>query len=224
MSTESAQPRKSRRLLIIAGLILSWSITLGSIFFVIYRLRMPSTTSSGAAIVDSSSYFDGVTPIDPPRKVADFTLTGTDGQPLSLSDLYGKVTLLYFGYTHCPDVCPLTLGDFKRVKDKLGDNASKVNFLMVSVDGARDTPEQMKRFLSGFDPSFVGMTGNTDQLQAIAPDYDLYFHANVEEGENYTVDHTASIFVIDPEGNLRMSFTFGTDPDVIVGHLKDLLS
>ena len=223
MSSESQPTRKSPNLLLIGALIISLSITLGSIFFIIYRLANPPTADTGAAVVDAAAYFDGSTAVDPPRQISDFTLTGNDGQPLSFSELHGKVTLLYFGYTHCPDICPMTLSDFQQVKTALGEQAEQVNFVMISVDGARDTPEQMQRYLSGFDPEFVGMTGSADELQGISDDFGLYFHANTDQGEHYTVDHTGSIFMIDEAGLLRTIFTFGTEPDVISEHVQDLL-
>ena len=121
MSTETPPARKSSRLLLIAALVLSMAITAGSLFFILDRIINPgNTTSTGAAIVDSGDFFDGSTAIDPPREIGDFTLTGNDGQPLSLSDLRGKVTLLYFGYTHCPDVCPTTLNELRQVKRQSG--------------------------------------------------------------------------------------------------------
>lgn len=221
MSSET-QPRKSPRLLLLVVLILSLSITIGSVFFIIYRLAT-QTTDTGAAVIDPDNYFDGSTAVDPPRQLSDFTLTGNDGKPLSLSDLQGKVTLLSFGYTNCPDVCPQTMGDFERVKEKLGAQADEVNFLLISVDGVRDTPEVMQRYMSAFDPAFLGMTGTEDDLKRIGGDYGLYFRANPEKDGAYTVDHTAGIFMIDREGFLRTIFTFGTEPDVITGHVQELL-
>ncbi len=222
MSSETQQPRKTPRLLMMVVLILSLSITIGSIFFIIYRIST-QTTDTGSAVIDANNYFDGGTVVDPPRQLSDFTLTGNDGQPLSLSDLRGKVTLLSFGYTHCPDVCPQTMGDFERVKDGLGADAADVNFVLVSVDGVRDTPETMQRYMGAFDPDFLGMTGTTDDLQRIGGDYGLYFRANAEQDGNYTVDHTSGIFMIDQEGLLRTIFIFGTEPDVITGHVRELL-
>lgn len=222
MSSETQQSRKSPRLLIIIALILSLSITLGSIFFIIYRIRT-QTTDTGAAVIDADNYFDGATAVEPPRQLSDFTLTGNDGKPLSLSDLRGKVTLISFGYTNCPDVCPQTMGDFERIKDMLGEQADDVNFLLISVDGVRDTPETMQRYISAFDPDFLGMTGSEDDLRRIGGDYGLYFRANPESNGTYTVDHTAGMFMIDREGFLRTIFTFGTEPDVITGHVRELL-
>jgi protein SCO1/2 len=220
-SQTQESPRSPRRLLIVAALI-SLLITAAALFFVFSRLTN-TLTDTGSAIVDSENYFDGGTVIDPPRKLSDFTLTGNDGQPLSLSDLSGKVTLLYFGYTHCPDVCPITLGDYKQIKAALGAAADQVNFLMISVDGVRDTPEHMQRYLGAFDPAFLGMTGREDDLKRIGVDFGLYFRANTEQGENYTVDHTASIFMVDQDGFLRTIFAFGTEPDVITEYVRELL-
>lgn len=223
MSAEKPPQSTPPRPLLIGALILSLVITAGAVFFIFYRLTSQPTADGGAAIVDSESYFDGGTMIDPPRELSDFTLIGTDGQPLSLSDLRGKVTLLFFGYTHCPDVCPLTMGEYKRIKAALGDQADEVNFLMISVDGERDTPEHLNRYIGSFDEDFLGMTGTEDDLKRIGTDYGLFFQANTEEGENYTVDHTASMFMVDQEGYLRTIFTFGTEPDVITGYVQDLL-
>jgi protein SCO1/2 len=222
MSSETQQPRKSPRLLMTAALVLSLSITLGSIFFIIYRMTT-QTTDTGAAVIDPDNYFDGSTTIDPPRQLSDFTLTGKDGQPLSLSDLRGKVTLLAFGYTNCPDVCPVTMGDFERIKTMLDADAADVNFLLVSVDGIRDTPDVMQRYINAFDPDFLGMTGTADDLRRIGGDYGLYFRANAEQNGNYTVDHTSGIFMIDREGFLRTIFVYGTEPDVVTGYVRELL-
>jgi protein SCO1 len=220
----SSETRRPSRLLLIVVLVISLSITGGSLFFVFYQLsnQITATTNTGAAIVSSDSVSDGATMIDPPRQLADFTLTGVDGQPLSFSDLYGKVTLLYFGYTHCPDVCPITLGEFRQVKAHLGDAAENVNFLMISVDGARDTPEYLGRYLAGFDEEFYGMTGSEVDLRRIGVDYGLYFQAN--EGEYYTVDHTAAVFMVDQTGQLHAIFAYGTEPKVMVEKVQALLS
>ena len=217
----TSQTRKAPRLLIVIALVISLSITGGAILFIVYQLGQQSTVNTGAAVVDSASYFDGGTAVDPPLELADFTLTGKDGAPLSLSDLRGKVTLLVFGYTHCPDVCPVTLGDYQRVKAELGAEAENVNFLLISVDGVRDTADQMREYLGAFDPEFLGMTGSAAEVRSMGGDYGLIFEAN--PGENYTVDHTANTFLIDQDGFLQMIFTFGTEPVVMADYVRDLL-
>ncbi|MBZ0293855.1 MAG: SCO family protein [Anaerolineae bacterium] len=221
MSSET-QPRNSRTLLI-GGLVVALVVTAAVIFLLLNQvLNTPDTNNSGLAVVDSDSYFDGATVIDPPRPLTDFTLTADSGEPMSLSDLRGKVVLLYFGYTNCPDICPITLGDYKQVKADLGDLADDVAFLMISVDGTRDTPDRMASYLENFDPEFIGMTGEDQVLTKIGADYGLYYE--VQQGENYTVDHTASIFMINPDMELTTVFTYGTEPEVITEDIRDLLS
>ncbi len=158
----------------------------------------------------------GVTSIDPPRELADFTLPGSSGQPLSLSDLQGKFTLLFFGYTHCPDICPLTLAHWKSIRAKLGDDAAQMNFLFISVDGGRDTPEVMAQYLSRFDPTFIGMSGDDATLARIGGAYGLYYQLHTEEGENYSVDHTSQSYLINPQGQMIDMFSYDTAEDAVV--------
>lgn len=167
----------------------------------------------------------GGTPIDPPRSVGDFTLTSHTGAPISLSDLRGRPVLLFFGYTYCPDVCPTTLSEFKRVKEQLGDTGSRVAFVFISVDGARDTPERLARYVTGFDPEFIGMTGPEGQIRAIGADYGIYFEKVEIEGNSdaYLVDHSAATYLIDQEGRLCMIYPFQTAPSAISNDIRQLL-
>ena len=167
---------------------------------------------------------NGVIPVDPPMETRDFSLPGSNGQPLSLSDLQGKWTLVFFGYTHCPDFCPLTLAEWKNIKTALGDDAEPFNFLFISVDGARDTPEVLSQFLSRFDPAFVGMSGDEATLARIGPDYGLDYTLHTEEGVNYTVDHTTRVYLLDPQSRIVYEFSFGTDRNVIVQTLREALA
>ncbi|MBN1965380.1 MAG: SCO family protein [Anaerolineae bacterium] len=164
--------------------------------------------------------------IDPPRPVSDFTLTDQTGAPFSLSDLRGRAVLLFFGYTHCPDVCPLTLLEFRRVHDLLGTQAGDVAFVFVSVDGARDTPEALASTfaLRGVDDFAIGLTGDEAALRRIGADYGLYFERQADTGSqaDYLVDHTANSFLVDREGRLTTIFTFGTEPEQIAARIRDL--
>ena len=161
--------------------------------------------------------------LDPPKEVGDFTLTDQDGQPFRLSDLRGKVALLFFGYTNCPDVCPTTLAELKRVKALLGDEAEQVAFVFVSVDGSRDTPERLSAYVRAFDPQFIGLTGDDAALRPISRDFGVFYQrVNYESDVNYLVDHTASTFVVDQQGRLRLVFPYGTDPAAIVTRLRAL--
>lgn len=168
----------------------------------------------------------GVSILSEGRELMDFTLPSSSGDPLSLSDLRGSYALVFFGYTHCPDFCPLTLAEFKQVKTILGDDADNLNFLFVSVDGPRDTPETLARFLGRFDSEFIGMSGDDATLLRIGPDYGLYYERHTEEGGasgNYPVDHSTASYLIDPDGKLRVIFSYSAEPDVVAENVLALM-
>ncbi len=165
------------------------------------------------------------TRIEPPRQLNNFTLTNQDGQPMSLSDFAGKPTLLYFGYTFCPDVCPTSLADMARAQKLLGDLGTEVNFVMVSVDGERDTPEVLKRYLRNFSDTFVGLTGPPSEIRKIAPDYGVFFQKNQVAGTSaaYLVDHSTAIYLVDPQGRLHTIYGYGIPPTVLEQDLRQML-
>jgi len=163
--------------------------------------------------------------IEPRLLAADFSLMATTGQPAKLSDYRGKVVLLYFGYTFCPDVCPTTLVDVKRAFERLGPQAEDVQLLMVTVDPERDTPKKLGEYLRYFHPSFVGLTGTVDEIRRVADSFGAKFEKH--EGTaatGYLVDHTARVFVIDRQGYLSLSIPFGATPDEIAADLTYFLT
>jgi protein SCO1/2 len=165
------------------------------------------------------------TVFDPPIEVADFTLTRHTGDTFRLSDLHGKVAMLFFGYTNCPDVCPTTLAEFKRIKALLGDDADRVAFAFISVDGARDSPERLAAYVSAFDPDFIGLTGTDAEVRAVAQDYGVFFQrVDYDNPDNYLVDHTASSFAIGPDGRWRIKFSYGSDPAGMAAQIRRLLA
>jgi len=152
-------------------------------------------------------------------------LDDSEGRPRTLADFRGKVVAVTFGYTECPDVCPTTLQDWAQAMKKLGADASRVQFLFVSVDPARDTPERLGAYVHGFDPGFVGLRGDAKATDAAVKD----FHAYVEiqpgkSAEGYTVNHSSQVFVFDPSGKLRLMEAAGTSPDDIAGDVRALLA
>lgn len=195
------------------------------IFFDQLANRGGNTVNTGAAIVDAAAVFTGGMPIDPPRELKDFTLTSHKNTPFSLSDLRGRTALIYFGYTHCPDFCPITMSDFKQVKAALGEDAGQVAFVLISIDGARDTPDVLDAYLKNFDETFIGMTGSEDDIARISVDYELYVERQAGgSADDYLLDHQSSIFVVDAQGRLTMVYMHGTEPEVIVEDLRRLLS
>jgi protein SCO1/2 len=163
--------------------------------------------------------------VEPPQPAADFILTDQHGQPFRLSDQRGRIVNLFFGYTHCPDVCPTTLALWRQVELKLGADAEKVRFVFISVDPERDTPERLQEHLALFSPRLIGLTGDPAQLEPIYAAYHV-FHEKVPAPESalgYTVSHSSSVYVIDREGLWRMTYRFDANADDVVHDLRELL-
>jgi protein SCO1/2 len=182
-------------------------------------------SASPATEEGSAQENNGGTPVDPPKQLTNFTLTSQTGAPLRLSDLRGRAVLLFFGYTHCPDVCPTTLAEWKRIKATLGDAAKQVAFVFVSVDNERDQPAVLKKFLASFDPSFIGLTGDPATIAAIGKDYGLYLKSHADAGNaEYVVDHSPYSYLIDQDGGLRMIYSADVPESAISAGIKKMLS
>jgi protein SCO1/2 len=130
----------------------------------------------------------------------DFTLTAHSGERLDTASLRGKVLVLFFGYTHCPDICAPTLVKLAQARKALGDEGARVQVLFVSVDPAHDSPAQLKKFLAGFDPTFIGLTGSLEEVGAVAASHMVYF----KEGRGGQVEHTGMLFMKDARGRMRL--------------------
>lgn len=163
--------------------------------------------------------------LEDPVTVPDFALTDQSGQPFRLSDQRGQVVLLFFGYTSCPDVCPTTLGIWRRVHQALGDDANQVKFVFVTVDPERDTPERLGMHVNAFNPDFVGLTGTPEELEAVYDLFGVIHEKDTSSGTalGYLVSHTATTFVIDPEGLWRLRETYGTEAEDYVHDIQQLL-
>jgi protein SCO1/2 len=156
---------------------------------------------------------------------ADFRLADPDGKVRSLADYRGKVVILNFGYTQCPDVCPTTLADFASALKRLGADAQRVQLLFVTVDPRRDTPELLRQYVPAFNPSFVGLRGDEKATEKVTKDFRIY--AQVREGksgDSYTVEHSAQSFVFDRDGKLRLVIGYGMEPEKIASDLRVLLN
>jgi protein SCO1/2 len=163
--------------------------------------------------------------IQPPVPATDFSLVDQNGNPFQLSNQQGKVVLIFFGYTNCPDVCPATMADFHTIRDALGDRAAQVSFLFITVDPQRDNPERLKTYLANFDPAIVGLTGDDQVLEVAWKGYGVY-HETQNDGSasGYSVDHSAFIYAVDKQGNLRTTYQFGFDSGKIEEDVVHLLA
>lgn len=164
------------------------------------------------------------TVIQSPEPSHDFTLTGIDGD-VSLSDFRGKLVLIYFGYTFCPDICPATLANVSQALRDMGDKkAGEIQTLMISLDPERDTPEHLAGYMTHFHPTFIGITGPQEQLETVTSLYGIFYQK--KEGStatDYLIDHTATLMVIDREGYLKLVFPFGVTAKEIADDLEYML-
>lgn len=198
-----------RRLLIVELVVLALVLVVIGWFF--WQSRLARMTLNGMLL-------------DPPQDVPAVRLQGSDGQLHSVTDFRGKVTVVFFGYTHCPDVCPMTASTVTRARALLGDQAGDVQFVFVSVDPERDTPERLASYLAKYDPSYLGLTGDEAAIQELATAFGVHY-AKVESSSalGYLVEHTASTFVLDREGRLRAVLPFGLTPEQVASDLRALL-
>jgi protein SCO1/2 len=152
-------------------------------------------------------------------------LTDHNGTPRSLEDFRGKVVVVTFGYTQCPDVCPTTLADLSSAVKKLGTDASRVQVLFVTIDPKRDRPELLKEYVPAFNPGFLGLYGDAAATKKATSDFKVYAQERAgKTPETYTMDHTAQSYVFDTAGRLRLVETFGASPDAMAADMKVLLN
>jgi len=176
---------------------------------------------SGAHAGEAEGLKAGV--FDPPREAPDFSLRGSDGAALTLSRYRGKVVVLGFGYTSCPNVCPTTLAVLSQAQRKLGPLASQVQVIYLTVDPERDDTARLKQYLAAFDPSFIGGTGSAAQMAAVRASYGVSAE-KVGSGKDYGVAHSSSIYLIARDGKLRALMPFGHKADDYVHDISKLLN
>ncbi|MGC3963479.1 MAG: SCO family protein [Rhodocyclaceae bacterium] len=150
-------------------------------------------------------------------------LTDQDGKVRTMDDFQGKVVAVFFGYTMCPDVCPTTLAMLVGVKKKLAGDADRVQVVFVTVDPERDTPEQMGNYARAFDASNVALRGTPEETAAVAKAFNVFYQKN-GSGPNYTMDHTAGIYVFDPKGRARLFVRNGETPERLTHDIQLLLN
>lgn len=167
------------------------------------------------------------TAYDPPRPAPPIPGIAGNGQPFDLATLRGKVTLLFFGFTHCPDACPMTMAELRQMHEQLGDQGQNVAVVFVSTDPERDTPERLGRYVSLFNPDFLGVHVAAAELPAVKQAYGVYSEINTSapqgSTEGYLIDHSGYIYVIDKAGQLRIAFGYSLPKDELLADVQALL-
>jgi protein SCO1/2 len=153
-----------------------------------------------------------------------WSLTDQYGHERNLDDFLGKVVVVFFGYTHCPDVCPTTMADLAKVIKMLGDRSSEVQVIFVTLDPGRDTQALLLNYINSFDKRFVALRGSQEQIEKVAKNYKVFYEKQAEVGSvSYSIDHSAGSYVFDKKGKVRIYLKYGQKPPEIVSDLKQIL-
>ncbi|HEX9012461.1 MAG TPA: SCO family protein [Anaerolineaceae bacterium] len=164
------------------------------------------------------------TVLDTPKQAYDFSLTGVDGRPVRLSDLRGRLVMVFFGYTNCPDECPATLHNLHAMLEALGSQSDRVRVVFITVDPERDTPARMQSYLAGIDPRMLGLTGTLDEISQTAAQYGVFFQKGTYNSQgSYEITHTLIIQLIDSKGLMRVVYPSETPSTALAEDVSYLL-
>ncbi len=217
-----ARARAARRRalwsLVLAGVLAGAVLGVGAAA----AIRIP-VVSEWLGIASAAPFNGGV--LTPPLDLPEVTLQRADGRTFAAADTRGRISLFFFGYTNCPDVCPTTALEMRQVREELGARAKDVDMYFVTVDPDRDTPERLKAYLALFDPSLVGLTGTSDELQRLMDGLGVVAaRRDVPESKQiYYMDHTAAVYLVDREGKARLIYPFGMEAEQLTADIKRLL-
>jgi len=202
-------PGGSSRFVLVAA-VLAGLVILGAGVFLALALRDNPRGAAGTALASAIG--------------GPFRLTDQNGKTVTDADLKGKWSLVYFGYTHCPDACPTALNDISIALEDLGAKREAVRPVFITVDPERDTPEALKAYVTSFDAPILALTGTPVQVAQAAKGYRVYYAKHPEAGGDYSMDHSSVIYVMDPQGRFTASFTHESTPEQIAERLKKLLT
>lgn len=153
-----------------------------------------------------------------------FSLTDHNGQPRTLKDFSGKIVVVFFGFTQCPDVCPTSMAELAQVKQLLGKDSDKLQGIFITVDPERDTPELLKAYMANFDPGFLALRPTPAQLPELAKDFKVYYKkVEGKTASSYTMDHAAGSYVYDAKGQLRLYSRYGAGAEILASDIRLLL-
>ncbi len=178
-----------------------------------------------AAVTVNRPYIFHGSAIQQPFQAPDFSLGDGKGGQFHLAGQRGRLVVLFFGYTHCPDVCPTTMADFAQLYQRLGKDAGRVTFVFITVDPGRDTSQVVSQYAARFNPAFVGLSGTEQQLDPVWKAYGVYHQLDKKSptDTNYTVEHSTQIYLVDTSGDLRLTYSYGTPVDDIFQDMRYLL-
>jgi cytochrome oxidase Cu insertion factor (SCO1/SenC/PrrC family) len=202
-------PGGSPRFVLVAAVLAGLAILGAGVFFVL-ALRDNPRGAAGTGLVSAIG--------------GSFGLTDQNGKTVTDVDLKGKWSLIYFGYTHCPDACPTALNDIAIALDELGAKREEVRPVFITVDPERDTTEALKAYVTSFDAPILALTGTPEQVAQAAKAYRVYYAKHPEAGGDYSMDHSSVIYVMDPQGRFTASFTHESTPEQIAERLRKLLA
>jgi cytochrome oxidase Cu insertion factor (SCO1/SenC/PrrC family) len=203
-------PRGGSPRFVIVASALAGLVILGAGIFLALALRDNPRGAAGTALVSAIG--------------GPFHLTDQNGKTVTDADLTGKWSLIYFGYTHCPDACPTALNDIAIALDELGEKRDAVRPVFITVDPERDTSEALKSYVTSFDAPILALTGTPEEIAQAARAYRVYYAKHPEAGGDYSMDHSSVIYVMDPQGRFTASFTHESTPEQIAERLKKLLA
>jgi protein SCO1 len=166
-------------------------------------------------------HFTDITGAEFARKLE---LPDADGKPRSLGDWRGKVVVVFFGYTQCPDVCPTTMAELAQIRTMLGSAGDRLQTVFVTIDPERDTPEILKAYVANFGPNVVALRGTAEQTAAVAKEFKVFYAKVPGKSGSYTMDHSAASFVFDPAGRVRLFVPYGADPKVLAADIRQMVS
>lgn len=153
-----------------------------------------------------------------------FELSDHDGQTRRLEDFRGRVVVVFFGFTQCPDVCPTTMAEMAEIKQVLGKDASRLQTIFITVDPERDTLPVLKAYMANFDPAFVALRPTPEQLKAVATDFKIYYKKVGDSKTAYSMDHTAGTYIFDAQGQIRLFSRYGSGVQVLAADIRQLLN
>ncbi|MBT6392928.1 MAG: SCO family protein [Nitrosomonadales bacterium] len=187
-----------------------------NIFFIIFSLILASCAKNAEFKFNGSD-------ISNANLNSSFELLSHTGEIKKITDFKGSVVAIFFGFTHCPDICPTSMQELKFIKESLGKQSDKLQVIFITLDPERDNQSLLNSYVPSFDKSFIGLTGSQEDINRVASQYKI-FHMKVGEGDSYTIDHSSGIYIIDKDGKIRVRHPYGSKVESIIEDIQHLIS